>query len=476
MALGPEIDSPKRYAWINNASSKFRKLLVQRLKEIWEKYEVDAFHLDISHGVVNDANGLIEGLTSAQGNVLMHQELAEAMPGVVFSGEHLHEVTFFRESFAQRWKLPQEATPHPISAFLFSPYTRPYGYLGLPSLEREALNYQTYLDSYESWGVLPTVRIWGLRELNGDLTQQILSVARQWQELGLIPDFESDWGSDTLFQYVTQDGETVTYQRTSDGSTLILPNDAGYERVFGVTQAQTQRGLPYWRAYNETALLGLDPRKSYLLSDVPRDFSQVHINSLPPGVSVTETRVTENAALFRLKKNDVSLEIDLLSKLHLVRTGIVLNGTELPLQRGGTFRHSQSTLSGVTKPAIHAHPFYQGGSGDTFGEFTLTLPDSPHIRLEFYIGLWEGSQNSDGISFIVSVQDDEIFHQHYDQQKWEQVTLDLSPYRDKTVKLRFTTTPGPNGNASWDWAVWGEPKIISAPDNSLTNVGFFSAR
>ena len=465
---------PRRHAWINLASSKFRRLLVQQLKEVWEKYRVDAFHLDISHLVVNDANGLIEGLNSAQGNVLMHKELAEAMPGVVFSGEHLHEATFFRESFAQRWKLPPEATPHPISAFLFSPYTRPYGYLGLPSLENNALNYQTYLDSYESWGVLPTVRIRGLRELNGSLTQQILSIARQWQELGLSPDFESDWSPNTLFQYVTQDGETVTYQRTLAGSTFILPQDGGYERVYGVTQVQTSLGLPYWRAYNEVSLLGLDPDKSYLLSDVPRDLSQVHINSLPPGVSVTETRVTENAVLFRLEKTNVSLEIDLLSKLHQARTGIVINGTELPLQRGGTFRHSQSTLSGVTKSAIHAHPFYQDGSGDTFGEFALTLPDSPDIHLEFYMGLWEGSQNSDGVTFIVSVQGDEIFHQHYNQQKWQPVTLDLSPYRGEFVKLRFTTTPGPNGNASWDWAVWGEPKIISEPADTLTTVGLFS--
>ena len=465
---------PRRHAWINSASSKFRNLLVQQLKEVWEKYKVDAFHLDISHVVVNDSNGLIEGLNSAQGNVLMHKELAEAMPGVVFSGEHLHEVTFFHESFAQRWKLPPEATPHPISAFLFSPYTRPYGYLGLPSLERNPLSYQSYLNSYESWGILPTVRIWGLRELNGNLTQQVLSIARQWQELGLSPDFESDWAPNTLFQHVTQDGETVTYQRTPAGSTFILPQEGGYERVYGVTQVQTSLGLPYWRAYNETSLLGLDPNKSYFLSNIPRDLSQVHINSLPPGVSVTETRITENAALFRLEKTNISLEIDLLSQLHLARAGIVINGTELPLQRGGTFRHSQSTLSSVTKTSIHAHPFYQGGSGDTFGEFTFTLPDSPDIRLQFYIGLWEGSQNSDGVTFIVSVQGDEIFRQHYNQQKWQPVTVDLSPYRGELVKLRFTTTPGPNGNASWDWAVWGEPKIISEPADTLTTVGLFS--
>ena len=468
-----ETDNPKRHAWINNASSKFRNLLVQQLKAVWKKYRVDAFHLDISHVVVNDASGLIEGLNSAQGNVLMHKELAEAMPGVVFSGEHLHEVTFFRESFAQRWKLPPAATPHPISAFLFSPYTRPYGYLGLPSLESDPLGYQNFLNSYEGWGVLPTVQA-GLRELNGHLTQQILAVARQWQELGLMPDFESDWGPDTLFQYTTQTGETVTYQRTPTGSTFILPQDGGYERVYGVTEVQTHRSLPHWHAYNETTLLGLDPGKSYLLDDTPRDLFQVHINALPPGVSVTETRVTENAALFRLEKTNVSLEIDLLSELHLARTGIVMNGIELPMGRGATFIESESTLAGIAKKEIHAHPPYQGGSGDTFGEFTLPLPDSSDIRLQFYIGLWEGSQNSDGVTFIVSVQGDEIFHQHYNQQKWQPVTLNLSPYRGELVKLRFTTTPGPNGNASWDWAVWGEPEIISKPDNSLTTVGFFS--
>ena len=207
-----EIDNPKRHAWINNASSKFRNLFVQQLKEVWEKYKVDAFHLDISHVVVNDANGLIEGLNSAQGNALMHKELAEAMPGVVFSGEWLHEVTFFRESFAQRRS--SEAPAHSISAFLFSPYTRSYGHLGLPSLENDPLRYQNFLNSYESWGILPTVQAESMRELNGHLTQQMLAVAREWQELGLMPDFESDWGPDTLFQYTTRDGGTVTYQRT----------------------------------------------------------------------------------------------------------------------------------------------------------------------------------------------------------------------------------------------------------------------
>ena len=476
-----QTEAPYRHAFINLANSTFRKILVQQLKSIWEKDKVDAFHLDVSHWVTNDANGLIEGLNAGQGNVLMHRELAEAMPGVVFSGEHLHEVTFFRESFAQRWKLPPDwdltprGTPHPISAFLFSPYTVPYGYLALPNPDKGPQLYQEYLDAYENWGVLPTLSVWSVEDLGPEQvgTQELISIARTWQEFGLKPDFEKDWRADTLFQYVGKGDKIATLKTTDGGSIFDLPNDTGYERVFGVTQVKTDRSLPHWYAYNETTLLGLDPKKSYLLHNAPRDFSQVHINALPDGVSVTESRVTENAALFRLERMDTSHEIDLLSETHLVRTGIVHKGKELPRQRGAIFQKTEVSISGIHKSAIDAHPPWQGINGDTFGEWTFSLPDSSRIRLEFDIGLQDGSENSDGVTFIVSVQDKEIFREHYNQQRWKHINLDLTPYHGQRVKLRFTINPGPNRNTEWDWARWGEPKIISEPSDTLAEVGFF---
>ena len=474
--LWDEVNNPRRFAYINLASSEFRKHFVQQLREVWEEYRVDAFHLDISHVVVNDPNGLIAGVNAGQGNVLMHKELAEAMPGVVFSGEHLHEVTFFRENFAQRWKLPSDAKPHPISSFLFSFYTLPYGYLGVPNIEASPQLYQEFLDSYESWGVLPTLRLGSVEELGNDRveTQRFLAIARAWQELGLKPDFETDWETDALFQYVDKNGDIASVKMTDGGSTFDLPQGSiGYQRTFGVTQVKTNRSLPHWHAYNETKILGLNPKKSYLFRDIPRDFSQVHIDVLPAGVSVTESRVTANAALFRLEKINGPHEIDLLSQLHLLRSGIVVNGQELPQQKGATFRRSDISLSGIHKTTIWASPPYQGISGDAFGEWELSLPDSHNVRLEFDIGLAKGSENSDGVTFIVSVQGNEIFRQHYNQQRWKHISLDLTRYRGQHITLRFTANPGPNGNTSWDWANWGEPKIISEPSNEPTEVRFF---
>ena len=481
--------APNRIAAINPASAEFRKYLVQQLKEVWQKYGVDAFFLDVSARVENDANGLIEGLNAGQGNVLLHKELAAAMPGVVFGGESLHEGTFFRESFAQRWKNPPQwdptrrSTPHPISSFLFSPYTLPYGYLGLPNPDQGLQLYQEYLDTYEIWGVLPTLRLSSVADLGPERvrTQELLSIARTWQQRELKPDFESDWAPNTLFQYVGEDGEIAALKKTETGATLVLPEESlGYERVFGVTQVNTQRNIPHWRAYNETTILGLHPEKSYFLSDISRDFSQVHINALPEGVSVTESRVTENAALFRLERMDTSHEIDLLSEMHLVRTGIVHKGKELPRQRGASFQKTEVSIAGVRKFAIDAHPPYQHIHGDnlrgdtsTFGEWTLSLPDtSTPLYLDFDIGLREGSEGSDGVTFIVSIQGTEIFRRLYNAQRWEHVRLDLTPYRNQRVTLRFSTTPGPVGNGAWDWATWGEPEITYEPVGQLTEIGF----
>ena len=188
---------------------------------------------------------------------------------------------------------------------------------------------------------------------------------------------------------------------------------------------------------------------------------------------MTKTRVTTTAAMFRLERVRSSYEIDLMSKLYSVRTGIVLDGKELAMQRGATFSPGEATVSGIRKTAIAAHPPHRRVSGDTFGEFTLVLLESPGINLEFDIGLQWNAENSDGVTFIVSVKGDEIFRQHHDEQQWERIILDLTRYSGENVVLRFTTNPGPAGNTGWDSAVWGKPKVVAEPVDTPINVGLF---
>ena len=178
--LSDEYPLRRRYAWINPASSTFRKLLVDRLKSVWETYRVDAFHLDISRFMVN--NVLIDGLTMPEGNILLHQELREAMPGILLGGEGLHEVTFLYENFAQvSTTLPDQ--PHPISSFLFSPYVLRYGHLEVPNPDRYPEKFEEIQQKYEVMNVMPVLRLHGVSDLDTTFikTHKLLELARERQ-------------------------------------------------------------------------------------------------------------------------------------------------------------------------------------------------------------------------------------------------------------------------------------------------------
>ena len=192
--LGYALDDPTYdypTAYINPASKEFRKYMVEQMKTLYETYPIDALHLDINTSVVNDANGLVDGLTAAEGNVLLHQELAEAMPGIVLGGENVHEVTFFNTNLAQRWG-HHNKQPHPISSFLFSTWTIPYGF-HVPNPDREPELYQKFQEAYVVWDVLPTIRIrapWMLRDPNMVRTQGFLKSVQMGQS------WEQTWNID----------------------------------------------------------------------------------------------------------------------------------------------------------------------------------------------------------------------------------------------------------------------------------------
>ena len=498
-----QIDNPERNAHISLASSRWRNLLVQRFKAVWDKYNVDAFHFDVSHYVLNDANGLIEGLTSAEGNVLMNKQLAEAMPGVVFAGEEFYEVTFFRESFAIR--VPSETTPHPINVFLFSPYIHLHGG-GVRAIEEP--EYHTMLNAFEGRGVLPTLSFGTKEDLDRPLTRQMLSVVRQWQDLRLKPDIGCDWGPNTLFQYTTQTGETATYQRTSSGSVFILPNDGGYERVYNATQAQTHRSLPHWRAYNDTHLIGLDPNRAYFLNDASRDFSQVRVNSLSPDVYISETRVTNHAALFRfestgsdrqttvgfflptppvgsipntLRPTDsghYTLEVDLSQPIVIVlappqqislpynlwdaryTSGLQLDDIFRFGSLHGSGERTRTHIDNTSKDAFNALP---PANGQTVIQFPLSLPEEPST-FSFSVGLHEGC--SKGVLFQIRLNGQTYFEAFKDTFDWTDGSISLSAFAGQSVLLELVTDPAQEGNegADCDSAFWADLHITASPN------------
>ena len=182
-------------AHISPASSEWRNLFASNLKAVWDEYPVDVFFLDGSFSVINDGNGLIDGLNMAQGMVLLHKELTEAMPGIVLGGERLHEATFAYESFAQRPLMrDHQLTPHLISTFLFSPFVHAVGHSWFcpdsdPMLHNEIVGYSDFV------GAIPVFTIEGDCWFSDEYVEvhKVLELARGWQhEYGLNADVNGD--------------------------------------------------------------------------------------------------------------------------------------------------------------------------------------------------------------------------------------------------------------------------------------------
>ena len=176
----PTYDTPA--ATINPASNEYRRMRIGELKYVWDTYRFDAVHLDFSISVENDKNGRIDGLTMAEGTILLHQEIRDAIPGIVISGESLTELSAPYEHLAQRWYLPEEYEPHFISNYLFSD-VHLYGHLGLPNPDGDWEGFQARQLEYSLWDVLPTITVWNIESLGSDRvrTQQLLEMVRQRQ-------------------------------------------------------------------------------------------------------------------------------------------------------------------------------------------------------------------------------------------------------------------------------------------------------
>jgi hypothetical protein len=120
-------------------------------------------------------------------------------------------------------------------------------------------------------------------------------------------------------------------------------------------------------------------------------------------------------------------------------------------------------------PAIFEHP--QGPTGTTVVYENIKMHNNSH--LEFSVGLDENiwsKPESDGVTFEIYLHDSatntthKIFSQmldpvhSLDDRGWHHFELSLDEYREETVSVQFVTRP--NGNASYDWAWWGDPKMI----------------
>ena len=478
---GKDAEPTIKFAYINPASRAWRDELTRRLVEAQKRYGFDAIHLDQTLCITNDPSGAIDGLRCPQGNVLLHRQLREAMPDVALSGEGLNEVTFRHEAFAQRhapggvdhvygtWDDARIARGHPISSFLLVPYTRIYGYLGMAGPVNRGL-YLAWKRAYEPWGVLPTYARPTVGQIAGsDAAKVALLEARVWADYRLTPRFEGIWPPDTLF-VLQGKGAIATYGADpGGGSRMQLVRGSTSQIVYALVRGRraVEGGgtIADWFAYDERRLFGLDPASTYIYTEQPRDLRVAHIDRAPDDALIRVLMRDEQKLMAELVGLPEASTHDFIRHVDEAGTGVVLDSRRTELAHGGRFDPVMAVCGGRRMRAIHAHPPWQVKAKTdepprSIGRYQVKLPADSRAFLEFAIGLTDGvNGRSDGVGFRVEVDGAAVFEELWDKSEWKQVSLPLDRWRGKRVAIAFITTTGPAKSPSFDWAVWGEPRI-----------------
>lgn len=97
---------------------------------------------------------------------------------------------------------------------------------------------------------------------------------------------------------------------------------------------------------------------------------------------------------------------------------------------------------------------------------TISYAHSAKLELSFYLGMRDGSNQSDGVIvrwFVEKNRKSEmIFEQLWKEQKWsDEFKVSLLPWANEAILLNMTTDPGKARNTGWDWILVAEPKVTS---------------
>ena len=481
-------EPPIKFAYINPASSAWRKLFISRMVDIVKQYPVDAFHLDQTLCIYNDDNGLIDGMNCIEGNIALHRELRQALPNIAISGEGLDEVTCLYEQFAQRhlwglnhaegtWDDRTIAMSHAISSAVLSPYTKIYGYLGMANPNASGL-YTAWQQGYEHFGVLPTYAWPDVSQLDKPTPAitALLEHAEFFQKFQPRDNFTAPWQPEDLFVYRLNDGRSAFYRRdkgvifgvkTKDDKQTIIT-----QRLEGVNSVVLGGSVADWPAYDAKLLFGFDPRRVYDWSPKPRDLKAPHIASLPKGSYITQSGLQKTFARFRIV-HAVAAPVQLWAYDGESSGGVTLPDGSITKSDEAFFEDpATGGISRSFSNGIFMQPPYKGIDPKTaahrcivFAEFDLHLVKTESIQFQCNVALNTGAQGkSDGVLFRVKAiggaktLSAEVFNAN---ETHASLVLDLSELRGQRIKLRLETDPGPAGDPSFDWAFFDRPTVVN---------------
>jgi len=117
---------------------------------------------------------------------------------------------------------------------------------------------------------------------------------------------------------------------------------------------------------------------------------------------------------------------------------------------------------GEQRASLFEHP--QTPARPARVDYELALPaakDGSLILFAFSIAIADGTKwdaGADGVRFQVAVDGEVLFTEEAKQNRWRDAAVDLTAHAGRRIRLSLLTHA--IGNTSYDWAVWGNPRVI----------------
>ena len=115
------------------------------------------------------------------------------------------------------------------------------------------------------------------------------------------------------------------------------------------------------------------------------------------------------------------------------------------------------------KRVLFMHP-------DSSVNYSVTVPENTNLYFDLAVAPDSWRQPGDGVTFSVDVQSEQgtiqVFSvyidpkNNYEDQQWNSYMIDLSDYAGQTINIVFKTDCGPAEDCRYDWAGWGEPRLL----------------
>lgn len=117
-----------------------------------------------------------------------------------------------------------------------------------------------------------------------------------------------------------------------------------------------------------------------------------------------------------------------------------------------------------TRQGFRLHP-PSGDKAYSFARFAVDVPSEGSPRLQFATGVAGDVERWTGCDFSIVTPEGEktssVFKYFQRNRHWKQHQVSLDAFAGRRIEIEFRTGAGPNGEATGDWAIWGEPTLVA---------------